>query len=618
MKLKRELGALEVFAIASGSMISSGLFVLPAMAYSKAGPSVFLAYLAAAFFILPALVTKAELATAMPKSGGDYFYIQRSLGPLFGTFAGLSTWLSIGLKSAFALVGIGVFLEPLLPGLGSYGVKIIAVIFTIVFILINIFSVKHSGRFQVYFVIGLLIIIGIYLIGGLPKIDVHNFVPFTKGPIFSFWQTAGLIFISYGGLTKVAAIAEEIKDPGRNIPLGMFSSYIVVSTLYVLSVFVTVGVMKSNVLSSSLTPLSDGAAVFLGKPGWIILSIAAMMAFITTANAGLMSASRSPLAMSEDHLIPGVFGRISIKYQTPVVSIITTGVFMILLIVGLDMEKLVKAASTMMLLLFLFGCIAVIVMRESKLPSYRPLFKIPLYPLVPILGIIIYSLLILAMGLIPLLITGAFLVVTLVWYFLYSKSRSAKDSAIIHMVEMASSQELQTESLSKELMGILRERDGIVEDRFDELIHEAKVIDYGDFMSKDEMFNTLSLALAEKHNMGEDKIKELFLAREGQSTTMITKGLAIPHIILPGENEFEIVVLRSIKGILFDEGAEPVHMVFALAGSENERNFHLQALMAIAQIVQNEGFTTNWLRARNSQELRQLILLAERLRRGNV
>ena len=113
--MNKKLGFLEVFSIATGAMISSGLFVLPAVVYGKAGPSILLAYFIAALVVVPAMLSKAELATAMPKSGGDYFFVHRSLGPLFGTFAGLAAWFSLSLKSAFALVGIGIFLAPLVP-----------------------------------------------------------------------------------------------------------------------------------------------------------------------------------------------------------------------------------------------------------------------------------------------------------------------------------------------------------------------------------------------------------------------------------------------------------------------------------------------------------------------
>jgi len=119
-KMRKELGLAGVFSVAAGSMISSGLFVLPGIAYRHAGPGVILAYILAALAMLPAVLAKSELSTAMPKSGGSYFYIERSLGGLAGTACGFSQWASVSLKSAFALIGIGALFTLPFPSL-SHG-----------------------------------------------------------------------------------------------------------------------------------------------------------------------------------------------------------------------------------------------------------------------------------------------------------------------------------------------------------------------------------------------------------------------------------------------------------------------------------------------------------------
>lgn len=104
--LIRELCLLDIFCIASGAMISSGLFVLPGLAYSKAGPAIIFSYAIASILIIPAILFKTELSTAMPKAGGTYFFIDRSMGPLMGTIGGFAAWFSLAFKSAFALIGI--------------------------------------------------------------------------------------------------------------------------------------------------------------------------------------------------------------------------------------------------------------------------------------------------------------------------------------------------------------------------------------------------------------------------------------------------------------------------------------------------------------------------------
>jgi len=571
-KMEKELGLLDVFSIAAGAMIS-------------------------------------------------YFFIHRSLGPLFGTFAGLAGWFSIALKSAFALVGIGIFLTPLIPGSNEWIIKGIAIGFTLVFTVLNLLSVKESGRSQIILVFILLSILIIYIVTAVPKVELSNFNPLLKDGWHSLLQTAGLIFISFGGLTKIASVAEEVKNPGKVLPRGMFLAFGVVTVLYIGAVFVTTGLLPVEALGKTLTPLSDGAAVIAGKTGYIILSIAAMSAFITTANAGLMAASRTPLAMAEDNLLPPFLGKVSLKFKTPVTAILTTSAFMILVILFLDIDKLIKTASTMMLILFIMVNISVVLMRESKISTYRPKYKAPFYPFLQIIGIIVYSFLIFEMGTVPIVITGLFFLASLVWYLIYSRKRNSQDSALIHIVERITSKEIKSSGLALELKEILMERDEIIEDRFDNIIKDAPIIDIppeDDNMDRDQLFRLLAEKLSKRVNKKSEDIFDRLEKREAESTTMISEGLAIPHIILEDLDHFEIIVLRSKKGIKFTKDGPLVNTVFTLAGNKEDRTFHLQALMAIAQIVQNSEFKNNWLKLRTESELKNLILLTDRIRKGAV
>ncbi|HEB31555.1 MAG TPA: amino acid permease [Spirochaetes bacterium] len=609
---------LEVFSISSGAMISSGLFVLPSIVFLKSGPSIILSYIFAALLVIPAMLSKAELVTAMPKAGGVYFFVHRSLGPLFGTFAGFASWFSLSLKSAFALVGIGVFLEQVFPGVSPGTVKFIAIAFTVFFAILNIFSVKKSGRFQVVLLFGLIGILVFYIFSGLNYIDVQRYVPFKPYGWKSILTVTGMIFISFGGLTKVASIAEEVKDPAITIPGGMFSAFAVVVLLYVLTIFVTVGVLDNAELRGTLTPLSAGAAKYMGNIGYIILSLAAMLSFITTANAGLMAASRNPLAMSKDNLLPAFFSRVNLRFKTPVIAVLMTALFMIAIISFLDIESLVKVASTMMLILFSFVNISLILMRESRIVSYKPAFKAPLYPYLQIAGVAVYLALIIEMGTVPLIITSGFFILSLVWYLLYSKSRSSKDSALIHIAERVTAKDIESSTLRDELREILLERDEIIEDRFDSIIKGARIIDLDVDRDVKSLFNVLSKAFSEIFNIPPKTVYDLLEKREAETTTVIQTGLAMPHIIIEGNSKFDIVIVRSKSGINFLIDDPPVHIVFALAGTKDERNFHLQALMAIAQIVQNKDFTNNWIKVRGPEDLRNLILLAQRVRKGEV
>lgn len=619
-ELKRSLGTKEVFAIATGAMISSGIFVLPAVVYLKAGPSILIAYLLASLFIIPSMFSKAELATAMPKSGGTYFFIDRSFGSLFGSFSGFASWFSLSLKSAFALVGIGVFLEPLIPVYSPDMVKYIAVGFTLIFTFLNIMSVKESGRAQFIMVAFLLTILGGFVILGIPHVDLKHFQPSILVTGNKLLLVTGMIFISFGGLTKVASVAEEIKDPKKSITRGMFSAYIVVTILYLLSIFVTIGILNSEQMSVTLTPLSTAAAVFLGRPGYILLSSSAMLAFVTTANAGLMAASRIPMAMSRDKMLPPFFGKLSRKYQTPLVSILLTSAFMISCILFLDIEDLVKVASTMMLLMFTMVNISVILMRQSKIVSYRPSFKSPLYPYLQIAGIIAYIGLITQMGRLPLILSSSFFTLSVLWYFIYVRREDSQKSAFIHMLERLTNKEIVEDEarLEVELLDILRERDEIKEDRFDTIISNSPILDMDRTVSRKEFFHEVALIVGERWNIEVKKVEEKLQLREEQASTLIYPGVAvphaIPHIVIEGEHSFDILLVRNKFGIIWNEAGDVVYTAFCLVGTKDERNFHLKALMSIAQILQDPEFHAQWTKARTPEEMRSVILLTNRRR----
>ncbi|MHC4189392.1 MAG: amino acid permease [Planctomycetota bacterium] len=621
-QLKKQLGFLDVFAVAAGAMISSGLFVLPAIAFTKAGPAVILSYLLASVLIIPSVLSKAELSTAMPRAGGTYFYIERSMGSIWGLFSGFAGWFSLALKSAFAVVGMAVLIEVVLqmlsPGqLNPWHLKAIAIACCLGFTILNIVSVKHTGRFQVLFVGILLAILAFFVIFGARAVEPVRYKGFLEKGWPAVFATAGLVFISFGGLTKVASIAEEVKHPGKNLPLGMVLAWLIVTLFYVGVIIITVGVVAGPELGSSLMPISLAASKFLGPVGFVLLSVAAIAAFVTTANGangGILAASRSPMAMSRDQLLPPLLARVNDRFKTPHISVLLTGGFMVMAIAFLDIELLVKTASTLMIILFILVNASVIIMRESRIQSYRPKFKSPLYPYIHIFAIIAYSALIIDMGTVPLLITAGFIGLSAAWFWLYVYRRVSRASAVMHVVERVTDRELKTVTLENELRDILLERDEIVEDRFDQLIRECEILDIQGSQSAENIFRKVSTILAGRLGTEEYVLFEKFLHREAEGGTVVQPGFAIPHIVVEGEDKFDILLVRARDGINFPHAPDPVRIMFVLAGSADQRNYHLRALMAIAQIAQEKQFEQRWLAARDTEAIRNLVLLSTRTR----
>ena len=614
MQLKKGLGLLGVFAIAAGAMISSGLFILPGLAFAKAGPAMILAYIIAGILVIPTIFSKAELVTAMPKAGGDYFYITRSMGFTAGTISGLASWISLSLKTAFALVGMGIFALLISPGLSMTEIKIIAIVLCLIFMTINLLGIKGAGTTQILLVFFLIAILILYIMRGFVAITPERFTPFAPNGLLPVFSTAGFVFISFGGLTKVASVAEEIKNPKINVPVGMFLAFIVVLALYAAVTFITVGVLNYDTLSNSLTPISDGAKTFWGTPGVVITAIAAMLAFISTANAGIMSAARYPLAMSRDHIMPKFFLKVNNRFRTPHIAILATSAFMILIILFLNLKVLIEAASTMLLLLYISANLAVIIMRESKLHNYQPSFRSPLYPYIQIIGIIGYGFLIYDMGRDTLLITAIFILCAVLWYLFYVRQRISRESALMYVVERITDRKIVTDSLRDELREVVKEREEIIEDEFDKLVKDALILDFDEKIHFDDFIKIAADKLSQRTGLKPKSLIELFMEREKQSCTALRPGLAIPHIIISGKKKFDVLLVRAKQGIIFPDASDPVHIVFALVGTQDMRNSHLRALMAIAQIAQHHDFDKKWLAARKIEDLRDIMLLGKRQR----
>ncbi|MCD4784487.1 MAG: amino acid permease [Candidatus Eremiobacteraeota bacterium] len=616
--LKRDLSHLDLFCIASGAMISSGLFVLPGIVFKIAGPAIVLAYIIAGVLYIPALLSKAELATAMPRAGGDYFFIDRSLGPAAGTIGGINSWFALSLKSAFALIGIGSIAVLLENSINIVHIKIIAIAFCLIFFVVNLIGVKIASKFQVFLVFGLIGILIYFIARGVFNVNPHNFQPFAQGGIKSILKATGMIFISYAGLTKICSISEEVKDPCKDLPRAMFSAYAVVMVLYALVIFVTIGVTPAADLSGSLTPISLAAKNFLGPIGIIAIIVAAMLAFMTTANAGIMAASRYPIAMSRDGHIPGLLQTTNKKFGTPHISLIFTVGFMIAMILFLDIELLVKTASAIQLIIFALVTTAVIVMRESKILNYRPGFKSPFYPYVHIAGILAYGYLLFLMGMKPIMLSVGFMVLGLGWYLLYTRIQVTRRSALTQMVQNLtdadSDRPLGGAALASELKEIVRERDQIVEDRFDYIVKNCQILDVQGKLELDEFFELVSDKLAKNLDVSSKTLFREFIERESESTTVLRRGIAIPHVIIRGEGKFDMLIARCKDGIKFHSELPAVNMVFVLIGSKDERAFYIRALASIAEITTDESFEKQWMNARNDNQLRDIVLMAERKR----
>ncbi|AUV82471.1 amino acid transporter [Salinigranum rubrum] len=442
-ELERDLGLPSVLAISIGAMIGSGIFILPALALEIAGPAVILAYALAGLLVVPAALSKSEMATAMPEAGGTYIYIERGMGPLLGTIAGVGTWFSLSFKGALALVG-GV---PYLLLLFDLPLKPVALGLAGVLILINVVGAKQTGRLQVAIVVVMLAALGWFAAGSAPSVQSANYVNFFADGLGGLLAATGLVFVSYAGVTKVASIAEEVEDPGRNIPLGILGSLAFTTVLYVAIVAVLVGVTDPGSVAGSLTPVAVAAESTLGQTGVVIVILAAILALISTANAGILSSSRYPFAMSRDNLVPPSFSTVSERFGTPVNSITLTGAVLLVLIAFVPILDIAKLASAFQILVFGLINLAVVAFREGS-AEYEPEFTSPLYPWVQVFGAITGVLLLTQMGTVALVGAVVITIGSIGWYLFYVRPRVSREGAATDAVRRRVGRNVLTETRS--------------------------------------------------------------------------------------------------------------------------------------------------------------------------
>lgn len=612
-KLKKNLKLFDVYAISTGAMFSSGFFLLPGIAAFSTGPSAYLAYLAAGILIIPAMFCMAELSTAMPKAGGTYFFLDRALGPMMGTVGGLGSWVAVVFKSAFALVGMGAYLSLYI----DVPITLLALILTVVFGIINVVGAKETTLLQRFLVGTLVVILAAYVIKGLAVVGIPNaFYPrasyetFFKEGFIGFAATIGLVFVSYAGLTKVASVAEEIQNPDRNIPLGMTLSLITATLVYTLGMMVMINVLHPDDLYNSLTPVADAGEKFLGwmpfDLGIILIVVAAIAAFASTGNAGIMSASRYPFAMAKDKLLPGTFGKIG-RFGTPTPAIVATVATMMFILVVFDVESVAKLASAFQLFLFGLVSICVIVMRESHIESYQPGFRSPFYPWMQIIGLLTSFWLIVEMGILAIGFTGTLAIACGLWYEFYASAHTQRSGAIFHVT--ARMGQNRYEGLERELMTIVNDKTHDDAHSYESLISRSRLNAITtETFSFDELVRSAAQQFADLSEQPAEWFEKSFQEME-QRGQPLGKATMIWYHSFEKIDQPEMVAFylpETVPG--FNFAHQEIRILFFLISPESIPGLDLRLAGHLAEIVEGRPFEEEWPAAKTMRERRSILM----------
>ena len=433
-KFKRTISLSGVIIISLSSMLGSGLFVMPTFAADIMGPGIWLAFLISASIVLPGALSKAELSSSMPSSGGSYVYLERTYGPLVGTISGIGLWASFMLKASFALIGFSAYMYTVTTYfdielnmmLVSFGALILITI-------INIYGIKKVKAIQTPILIVTLGLLFIMCVVALFDSSTDLSKPwngaFSADPL-TIAETSAFVFVAYAGVTKVAAIGGEVKQPERNLPYGMLLSLLIATVLYCVITFMMMATIPGEWwISADGSVVEDPIYVFVdavaGSKVGAIAAVLAVLTMISMALAGILAASRFLFAMARDNLLPQSLEDVNAKYETPHWPIILTGIAMALAIYFLPVKDVAKLASGFKIMIFMAINSCVIVLRRTDNEhDLVAKYKSPMYPYIQLWGIFAGLGLIIIMGEKAFIGAGAALVVGVLTYFSYGNKHA--------------------------------------------------------------------------------------------------------------------------------------------------------------------------------------------------
>jgi APA family basic amino acid/polyamine antiporter len=476
VQLRRTLGPIDLIALGIGGIIGTGIFavigtaVAGGAAHPGAGPGIILSFLLTAVACAFCAFCYAEFASLVPISGSAYTYSYATLGELVAWIIGwdliieyavgnvavaigwaayfhqlwdglgvhIPAWLSVdyrsALQSAAAVAAAGGKIDPALalnyeawtnhPSI--LGIPIIfnflAVFIVAVITWLLVIGVKESARTNNVMVGIKLIILFFFIYAGIKYVKPENWTPFMPNGFKGIWVGASLIFFAYIGFDAISTAAEECKNPGRDMPIGIIGSLVICTLIYVVVAAVLTGMVPWNQLGVA-DPLAAAFAYVHSNVAAGVVAFGAVIAMTAVLLVFQYGQPRIFFSMSRDGLLPPVFRKVHPKYQTPHVTTIWTGVVVAAISAIANINEIVELTNIGTLFAFVLVCAGIIILRYKD--PHRPrAFKTPLVPLVPILGILSCVYLMAGLPWVTWVRFGIWLLVGLVLYFAYSFKHS--------------------------------------------------------------------------------------------------------------------------------------------------------------------------------------------------
>jgi APA family basic amino acid/polyamine antiporter len=467
-RLRRVLGPVSLTSLGIGCVIGAGIFVVTGIgAHDKAGPALILSFAVAALACIFAALCYAEFASMVPVAGSAYTYAYATLGELFAWIIGWDLILEYAVGAASVAHSWSKYFQGFL---GSYGwhlphgisgapfdyvpelgrvvgtgslFDLPAVLVAAIVTTVLVIGIRESTRFNnIMVAIKVAVVLMVIAVGAFyvdPR-NWHPFAPYGYSGVAFFGKTlvgqtgkggeplgmlagAALIFFAYIGFDSVSTHAEEARNPHRDVPIGIIASLIICTVLYIAVAAVLTGMVPSSLIGVE-TPVAD--AFRLKGLTWAqrVISVGAIAGITSVLLVLMLSQPRVWLAMARDGLVPpGFFGAVHPRFRTPWKATLLTGVFVAAMTGLVPLRILAELVNIGTLLAFVIVCAAVLVMRRTDPQAERP-FRVPLVPLLPVLGIALCLLLMFSLPAENWARLGIWLVIGFVVYFGYGRHHS--------------------------------------------------------------------------------------------------------------------------------------------------------------------------------------------------
>merc|ERR550534_2823610 len=445
------------------SMLGSCL-LLPGIANTLTGSSAWLSIIVSGLAVLPACISKGELSTAMPYSGGDYIYLARAFGPLLGAITGIGVWFDLLFQAIFGLRGSTEYIKILIgKDTDEIVLKIIGLVLLLCILALNLSGMKWLKTVtKLYTLFIMFVLMGIALACfGSDQSSNSNFENdfFTEGPV-GFFETAAFVHMGYGGLTKICALASEVKNPGFNLPWGMLISLFIMVAWFATVTSVMASIVP-DISETDYSPFYTMGKSALNEGMGKFCALLCVIGMASMGNVSLLAVARFPFAMARDGLVPLQFEAIWHRTSAPWFSLCFCSAFIGVAMVTLPIKQIVKLASAFKIIIFVACNIAIFVFRGKKTEWYKPTWRSPCYPLVQIVGIIFGIALLTLMNIEGLIAAIAIVFIGIIAYMCYGRKYAKfmgviKPEEYFNIVPLAYLEHEKARSLERETSLLIR------------------------------------------------------------------------------------------------------------------------------------------------------------------